>query len=237
MRAALDAHDDVLRERSKSHGGRLFKPHRRRGVRRLRLAPFCRRRRGGRPASAGVAGADGDRDRRGRDRAGPTTSGTVLNRAARVMAAGHGGQILLDGATAGLLSGVDLIRLGPRRLRDIAKPVDLFQVRAAGLRTEFPPLKTLDSTPGNLQTSDHQLRRPRDGTSPSWRLRIKAHRLVTLDRRRRRRQDTARVGGRRAPGNRLPRWRVGDRAGRRSAIPPQCPRRRPPYSGSPSSRA
>ena len=77
--------------------------------------------------------------------------GTVLNRAARVMAAGHGGQILLDGATAGLLSGVDLLDLGPRRLRDIAKPVELFQVRADGLRTEFPPLKTLDSTPGNLR--------------------------------------------------------------------------------------
>ena len=35
--------------------------------------------------------------------------GTVLNRTARVMAAGHGGQILLDGTTAGLLSGVDLM--------------------------------------------------------------------------------------------------------------------------------
>jgi len=77
--------------------------------------------------------------------------GTVLNRTARVMAAGHGGQILLDGATAGLLSGVDLITLGPRRLRDIAKPVDFFQVRADGLRTEFPPLKTADAAPGNLR--------------------------------------------------------------------------------------
>ena len=38
--------------------------------------------------------------------------GTVLNRTARVMAAGHGGQILLDGATAGLLGGVDLICSG-----------------------------------------------------------------------------------------------------------------------------
>jgi class 3 adenylate cyclase len=43
--------------------------------------------------------------------------GAVLNRAARVMAAGHGGQILLADSTAGLLSGVDLIDLGPRRLR------------------------------------------------------------------------------------------------------------------------
>ena len=44
--------------------------------------------------------------------------GTVLNRAARVMAAGHGGQILLAESTAGLLSGVDLVDLGRRRLRD-----------------------------------------------------------------------------------------------------------------------
>ena len=38
--------------------------------------------------------------------------GAVLNRAARVMAVGHGGQILLDGTTAGLISGVDLISSG-----------------------------------------------------------------------------------------------------------------------------
>jgi class 3 adenylate cyclase len=48
--------------------------------------------------------------------------GAVLNRAARVVAAGHGGQILLDGTTAGLCSSIDLNALGPRRLRDIAKP-------------------------------------------------------------------------------------------------------------------
>ena len=38
--------------------------------------------------------------------------GTVLNRAARVMAAGHGGQILVADSTAGLLSGVELVSLG-----------------------------------------------------------------------------------------------------------------------------
>ena len=66
--------------------------------------------------------------------------GAVLNRAARVMAAGHGGQILLDGATAGLLSGVDLIDLGPRRLRDIAKPVaDLPGPGPRACAPSFPP--------------------------------------------------------------------------------------------------
>ena len=49
--------------------------------------------------------------------------GAVLNRVARVMAAGHGGQILLAESTAGLLSGVDLVDLGPRRLRDLPTPV------------------------------------------------------------------------------------------------------------------
>ena len=77
--------------------------------------------------------------------------GTVLNRAARVMAAGHGGQILVADSTAVLLSGVDLLDLGPRRLRDVPTPVGVFQVRAPGLRTEFPPLRALDTSPGNLR--------------------------------------------------------------------------------------
>ena len=63
------------------------------------------------------------------------------------MASGHGGQVLLDGSTAGLCSSIELMALGPRRLRDIAKPVEMFQVLAVGLRREFPPLKTLDVTP------------------------------------------------------------------------------------------
>src|SRR6201999_989948 len=75
--------------------------------------------------------------------------GTVLNRAARVMAAGHGGQILLADSTAGLVTGVDLADLGPRRLRDLPTPVQVFQVQAAGLQAGFPPLRALDVSPGN----------------------------------------------------------------------------------------
>ena len=69
------------------------------------------RRRGRRAACAGVAGADGRRDRRG----GATRGGLlrrVLNRAARVMSAGHGGQILVDGLTARCSRGVDLLAWG-----------------------------------------------------------------------------------------------------------------------------
>ena len=57
------------------------------------------------PVRMGIA--TGEAERRGDD-----YFGAVLNRAARVMAAGHGGQILLDGTTAGLVADVDLIDLG-----------------------------------------------------------------------------------------------------------------------------
>jgi predicted ATPase len=105
--------------------------------------------------------------------------GTVLNRTARVMSAGHGGQILLDGATAGLIGGVDLISLGPRRLRDIERPIDMFQVQAASLRSEFPPLKTLDSTPGNLRPQTTSFI-GRESELAELQTALKGHRLVTL---------------------------------------------------------
>src|SRR5712672_1918205 len=144
MRAALSKHDQVLQTAIESHDGFLFS-HTGDGV----VAVFDSPRSAVDAATAAQLAlelpvrmgiATGEAELRGGD-----YFGTVLNRTARVMAAGHGGQILLDGATAGLLSGVDLISLGPRRLRDIAKPVDMFQVRADGLRIEFPPLKTADA--------------------------------------------------------------------------------------------
>jgi hypothetical protein len=105
--------------------------------------------------------------------------GTVLNRAARVMAAGHGGQILVAESTAGLLSGVDLLHLGPRRLRDLPMPVDVFQVRAQGLRTEFPPLRTLDATPGNLRPQTTSFI-GRESEVDEVKAALHEHRLVTL---------------------------------------------------------
>src|SRR3978361_2395655 len=142
MRAALAAHDKVLRAVIEAHGGWLFK-HTGDGV----CAAFAS------PRSAVDAAVAAQRALELPVRMGIATGeaelhgddyfGTVLNRTARVMAAGHGGQILPAGAAAGLLSGIDLVSLGPRRLRDIAKPVDVFQVQADGLRVEFPPLKTI----------------------------------------------------------------------------------------------
>src|ERR1700748_818797 len=147
MRAELAAHDEVLRKTIEAHGGWLFK-HTGDGV----CAAF------GSPKSAVDAAvtaqlalelqvrmglATGEAELRGGD-----YFVAVLNRAARVMAAGHGGQILLADSTAGLLSGVDLVDLGPRRLRDLPTPIGVFQVRAPGLRAEFPPLQAVDNSLG-----------------------------------------------------------------------------------------
>src|SRR6202021_1507224 len=95
------------------------------------------------------------------------------------MAAGHGGQILLAESTAGLLSGVDLVDLGPRRLRDLPTAVGVFQVRATGLRTEFPALRALDASPGNLRAAPTSFI-GRESEVAELQAAVKAHRLVTL---------------------------------------------------------
>jgi predicted ATPase/class 3 adenylate cyclase len=81
--------------------------------------------------------------------------GTALNRAARLMSVGHGGQVLLSGSTEALLGGslppeVSVVDLGLHRLRDLAEPVAVFQLVHSALRSTFPPLRSLDVLPGNL---------------------------------------------------------------------------------------
>jgi predicted ATPase/class 3 adenylate cyclase len=78
-----------------------------------------------------------------------------INRCARLMAAGHGGQVVVSGATEALVrdqlpDGVGLIDLGEHRLRDLGRPTRVFQLNTAGCREDFPPLRTLDAFPGNL---------------------------------------------------------------------------------------
>jgi len=83
--------------------------------------------------------------------------GPAVNRAARVMAAAHGGQVLLSGPTAAMIEGqlpvgVTLRDLGTHRLKDLAGPEQLFQVQEHGLPDSFPPVATLDLRPNNLPT-------------------------------------------------------------------------------------
>ena len=178
MRVALAAHDEVLRGAIEAHGGWLFK-HTGDGVCAAFASPksavdaaVAAQRALELPVRMGLA--TGEAEVRGTD-----YFGTVLNRAARVMAAGHGGQVLLADSTAVLLSGVDLDDLGPRRLRDVSVPVGVFQVRAPGLRTEFPPLRTLDPTPGNLRPAITSLI-GRDTEVSNIQAAVRSHRLVTL---------------------------------------------------------
>jgi predicted ATPase/class 3 adenylate cyclase len=122
--------------------------------------------------------------------AGPSESrdrdfyGTVVNRAARIMSAAHGGQMLLSRAVAErvrsrLPDGVSLLDLGPVRLRDLARAEHLFQVVHPELRSQFPALRSLEAAPNNL---------PQQVTSFVGRVREQAlagellakHRLVTI---------------------------------------------------------
>jgi predicted ATPase/class 3 adenylate cyclase len=178
MRMSLAAHDDVLRAAIETHGGWLFK-HTGDGVCAAFASPrsavdaaVTAQRALELPVRMGLA--TGEAELRGGD-----YFGAVLNRAARVMAAGHGGQILLAESTAVLLTGIDLVDLGPRRLRDLPAAVGMFQVRASGLRADFPPLRTLDTRPGNLRPAPSSFI-GRESELDAVTTELKLHRLVTL---------------------------------------------------------
>ncbi len=81
--------------------------------------------------------------------------GRTLNRVARLLAAGHGGQTLFSRVTAErteahLPAGVSLRDLGERRLKDLNRPERIFQLVAPGLRADFPALRSLEVLPNNL---------------------------------------------------------------------------------------
>jgi len=81
--------------------------------------------------------------------------GTAVNRAARIMAAAHGGQTLLSQAVVELLRDrlppeVALRDLGSVRLRDLTSPEHVYQVLHPRLRRDFPALRSIETTPNNL---------------------------------------------------------------------------------------
>ena len=173
MPGALAEHDALLREAIETHGGRVFKT-----VGDAFCAAFET------PTAALAAAVDAQRGLRDRpqrcasDQGSPTSEvlairvrmglhtgaaeqrdgdyfGTTLNRAARVMSAGHGGQILLTAETAALLDsaptgGITLRDLGQFRLKGLSQLEHLFQIVAPDLPADFPRLNTLDIAPNNL---------------------------------------------------------------------------------------
>jgi predicted ATPase/class 3 adenylate cyclase len=97
-----------------------------------------------------VAVHTGTADERNNDYFGPT-----VNRVARLLAIGHGGQVLVSGVAAHLVQGTlppqaTLRDIGEHRLRDLARPEHVYQLLAPGIEADFPPLRSLDSLPNNL---------------------------------------------------------------------------------------
>lgn len=156
MRDALLRHDSIMQDAIDAHGGALVK-HTGDGV----CAVFPEAREAAAACitaqRALVPASEGDVVLRSRmaiytgvaELQGSDYRGTVLNRAARLMAAAHGGQVLVSQSAraaigADLPPGVHLRDLGLRRLRDVPEPEQVFQLVADGLRSEFPPVRTLD---------------------------------------------------------------------------------------------
>jgi predicted ATPase/class 3 adenylate cyclase len=95
----------------------------------------------------------GESDQREGDYFGP-----AVNRVARLLAVGHGGQVLVSGMTADLLRGLlppetGLLDLGSHRLKDLAEPERVSQLLAPTLAVEFPALRSLDILANNLPVS------------------------------------------------------------------------------------
>jgi class 3 adenylate cyclase/catechol 2,3-dioxygenase-like lactoylglutathione lyase family enzyme len=72
--------------------------------------------------------------------------GVAVHHAARICAAGHGGQVLLSQSTAAVLEdeeldGLELRELGQHLLKDFDRPERIFQLVVAGLPADFPPLR------------------------------------------------------------------------------------------------
>ena len=84
-------------------------------------------------------------------------TGLEVHRTARIMAAGHGGQILVSASARSLAGdigdGIGFRGVGSHQLRDMPVPDDLFQLTAPGIATDFPPLRAQPATiPNNLPT-------------------------------------------------------------------------------------
>lgn len=165
MGAAMSRHHDLLRGAVEANGGIVFETLGD-GV----YASFARAGDGVRAAIDGqraIAAQDwsdvgelrvrmglhtGDVQVRGEHYFGP-----ALFRCARLMAIGHGGQILLSRATRDLVDealppGAGIRALGTHRLKDLAEPTEVYQLVHPDLQAEFPPLKSLDVLANNLPT-------------------------------------------------------------------------------------
>lgn len=194
MQGALERHDALLNAAISGHGGKVFKT-----VGDAFYAVFVD------PAAAVEASLAAQRGLHAEvwGEAGPLLVrialhmgvpsardgdyfGPPLNRVARLLSAGHGGQILLSAAVAEvtgnrLPADAALRDMGERRLKDLAKPEHVYQLVVPDLPAEFPPLNTLDARPNNLPAQPTSMvGRDREVEASRVLLRSAEVRLMTL---------------------------------------------------------
>jgi predicted ATPase/class 3 adenylate cyclase len=194
MQAAIARHDEILREVMDSSGGYMFKtvgdavcvafsstPHALEAALAAQRALLSEEWAKTGPLRVRMALHTGSADERDGDYFGPP-----VNRVARLLSAGHGGQVLLSTATQELVrdalpEGTKLRDLGERRLKDLFRPERVFQLISPDLPATFPPLKSLDARLNNLPAQPTPLvGRERELREACGLLREEEVRLLTL---------------------------------------------------------
>ncbi|MDQ5851887.1 MAG: adenylate/guanylate cyclase domain-containing protein, partial [Chloroflexota bacterium] len=194
MRTALARHDAILRQTIEGHGGVVFKtvgdafcaafataPDALEAALAAQRALYAEDWGAVGPLRVRMALHTGTADQRENDYFGP-----ALNRVARLVDAGHGGQILLSLATQALVQdqlppGMELRDLGIHRLKDLSQPEHIFQAVIPDLPADFAPLHTLDNRPNNLPAQPTPfIGREREVAAVRQRLLHPDIRLITL---------------------------------------------------------
>ncbi len=110
--------------------------------------------------------------------------GPALNRVARILSIGHGGQVICSAVAADLArdrlgASVELVDLGSHRLRDIDRPEQVYQLVVADLPRDFPPLRSLSTRRSNLPVALTSFVGRESALAEVTTL-VERHRLVTL---------------------------------------------------------
>ncbi|MDQ2751243.1 MAG: adenylate/guanylate cyclase domain-containing protein, partial [Actinomycetota bacterium] len=185
MPAAVHVHDVILRAAVKRHGGHVFatggdgfRVAFSSAVDAVTAAVESQRELGAAdaiPFAVRMALHTGEARERERN-----YYGAEVNRAARLTAFAHGGQVLASGTTEVLVRSRVLLRpLGDYLLRGLRGMVPVFQVTAEGLPSEFPVLRSVDNVPGNLPRQVSSLV-GRDTDVDDVAELVRSERLVTL---------------------------------------------------------
>ena len=163
MKSALARHDEILRAAIEAHGGYVFKtvgdafcaafgtaPDALEATLKTQRALSDEQWGETGPIKVRAALHTGAAEERGGDYFGPP-----VNRVARLLSAGHGGQMIFSQSTYELVrdelpEGTSLNDMGEHRLKDLARQEHVFQLVSPDLPTNFAPLKTLDTRPNNL---------------------------------------------------------------------------------------